>query len=106
MNLKDKFVMVQGTTRYSGHVEDVFREEWRSHPETGQRVLSKLPPTEPGEGQVVAAVRLIRPLDTATERAREMVRPVLEDDDTQIAAVVYVPVDMLVTIPDALPASL
>lgn len=100
VDLQDRFVMVQGTTRYSGHVEDVFREDW-SAPTAGQRVLTKLPPTSEGRGQVVAAIKLVRPIDTSTESVDEVVRPVLEDD-TQIAEVVYVPIHLLITVPNGL----
>lgn len=93
------FVLVRGTLRFNGHVEEVFREEWQPHPEREGRVLTKHPADAPGTGRVIAAVRLVRPFDTDNESSPvPNVQPFL--DEGSVAEVVYVPVDLLETVPN------
>jgi hypothetical protein len=95
------FVVSRESLRVSGTVEEVFREAWTPQPETGSRLLTKLPPTLPGTGRVICAVRLRRPVNVLEgfDVLPSGFTPVLEDDDPN-TDLVFGPIEKLETLPD------
>lgn len=95
------FVVARESFRVSGTIEEVFREEWTPQPSSGSRLLTKHPPTLPGAGRVICAVRLRRSVNVLEgfNSLPSGFTPVLEEDDPN-TDLVYGPIEKLETLPD------
>jgi hypothetical protein len=105
MDLKvGDFAVSRASLRVSGVIEEVFREEWAPCLKVGGRTLTKLPPTAPGTGRVVCAIRVRRPVNVLEgfDQLPSGFVPVIEDGESPYTDLVYGPADDLQALPDAL----